>query len=89
MEQADHLPLRREPRAPAYEALRERFVEARKSAGFTQQRLADRIGKPQSFIAKIENGERYLDVIEFVALAEILEINVSEVFQSVRSKLVP
>ncbi|MGD0189088.1 MAG: helix-turn-helix transcriptional regulator [Roseiarcus sp.] len=42
---------------------------ARKDAGLTQQALADKLRRPQSFVAKYENGERRIDVIEFVALA--------------------
>ncbi len=32
--------------------------------GLTQVDIAKRIGRPQSFMAKIEAGERRLDVIE-------------------------
>ena len=49
------------------------LVEARKTAGLTQQALADQLGKPQSFVAKYENGERRLDVVEFVEIADALD----------------
>lgn len=39
--------------------------EARTSAGMTQKQIADILKRPQSFIAKVEGGERRLDVIEF------------------------
>jgi transcriptional regulator with XRE-family HTH domain len=42
--------------------------QARRKAGLTQQDLADRLGKPQSFVAKIEGGERRLDVVEYLAV---------------------
>lgn len=32
----------------------------------TQQQLAERLGRPQSYVSKVENGERRLDVVEFV-----------------------
>jgi len=35
-------------------------------AGLTQADLADRLHKPQSFVAKVETMERRLDLIEFV-----------------------
>lgn len=38
----------------------------------TQAELAARLGKPQSFVSKIERGERRLDVIEFCQVAEAL-----------------
>ena len=46
--------------------------QARKDAGIVQQDLADRLGKPQSFVAKVERGERRIDVIEFIAIAKAI-----------------
>ena len=37
-----------------------------------QQELADKLGKPQSFVAKFERGERRIDVIEFIAIARAI-----------------
>lgn len=48
------------------------LVAARHKAGIRQQALAKKLRKPQSFIAKYEGGERRLDVIEFIAIAEAL-----------------
>jgi transcriptional regulator with XRE-family HTH domain len=48
------------------------IVSARKAADITQVELAQRLGKPQSFVSKVERGERRLDVIEFCQLAEAL-----------------
>lgn len=46
--------------------------DERKRAGLTQQDVADRLGRPQSFVAKYEGGERRLDVLEFVSIAKAL-----------------
>lgn len=46
--------------------------QTRKDAGLTQQVVADRLGVPQSFVAKYEGGERRLDVLEFIAIAKAL-----------------
>ena len=54
--------------------------KARKEKGITQAQLAEALGKPQSFIAKVENGERRLDVVEFVHLAKLLGLSNEEVF---------
>lgn len=58
----------------AYAALIDVLVSARKEAGLTQQQVADRLGKPQSFVSKVERGERRIDVIEFSAVAEAIGI---------------
>jgi transcriptional regulator with XRE-family HTH domain len=50
----------------------ELLVAAREGAGLTQQQLADRLEKPQSFVAKYEGGERRIDLIEFIAIARVL-----------------
>ena len=46
--------------------------KARKNAGLTQQEVADLLGKPQSFVAKYEGGERRLDVVEFIEVAQAI-----------------
>ena len=48
------------------------LTSARSKAGMTQQQLAERLGKPQSYVAKYEGGERRVDVVEFLAIAQIL-----------------
>ncbi len=58
--------------SPDQAAFCELMVGARKAAGLTQQALALRLKKPQSFIAKYEGGERRLDVVEFIAVARAL-----------------
>lgn len=47
--------------------------ELRKEAKLSQQELADRIGKPQSFVSKYESGERRLDILELRNICESLE----------------
>ena len=55
--------------------LREQFIQARKRAGLTQVCLADRLGRPQSFVSKYERGERRLDVIEYCEVCRALGID--------------
>ena len=66
---------------------------AREAAGLTQAVVAERLGKPQSYIAKTESGERRLDVVKFVALAQALEadpaIMVGEVGRLLRAAGAP
>jgi transcriptional regulator with XRE-family HTH domain len=40
-----------------------------------QSELADKLGKPQSFVSKYERGERRLDLVEFLDVCESLQID--------------
>jgi transcriptional regulator with XRE-family HTH domain len=44
----------------------------REECGITQAILADRIGNTQTFVSKVERGERRLDVVEFAEWCEAL-----------------
>jgi len=59
-------------RSPRHDRLRAVLKRARKDQGLTQQELATRLKRKQSFVAKYESGERRLDVIEFLEIAEAL-----------------
>lgn len=67
-------------RSPRHAALREILIAARRKAGLTQMALAERVGRPQSFVAKYENGERRLDVIEFVDVIEAMDADPKKLF---------
>lgn len=58
---------------PEHQALCELLVAARHKAGLTQQAVAQRLKRPQSFVSKYEGGERRLDLIEFVTVAAALD----------------
>jgi transcriptional regulator with XRE-family HTH domain len=57
------------------ERLRALLKAARKKAGLTQDELAERMGAYKTFVSKYERGERQLDVIEFIAVAEALALD--------------
>jgi transcriptional regulator with XRE-family HTH domain len=59
-------------RSPEYARLIATLVAARKDADVRQQALAKRLGRPQSFVAKYEGGERRIDVVEFVTIVRAL-----------------
>ena len=59
-------------RSPAYQTLLDELRAARAAAGLTQQAVADALGYPQSYIAKIEGGERRVDAVELLALLSVL-----------------
>ena len=55
-----------------HERFLELLVHRRREAGLTQIAVAERLERPQSFVAKYENGERRLDVLQFIAVARAL-----------------
>ena len=54
-----------------YKEIIERLKKARIDANLSQQAVADKLGKPQSYISKIESGERRLDVAEMKKFAKV------------------
>ena len=66
-----------------YERFRRRLIEARQKSGQTQTEVAARLGVSQSFVSKYELGERRLDVIEFLRIADILNTNVHDLITQI------
>jgi len=58
-----------------YRKVIEKLKKARQEAGLTQVEVAKKLNKPQSYISKIERGERRIDIIELKKLAVIYKKN--------------
>lgn len=71
----------------SYKVLIERLVDARRSAGLKQTDLAAILHKPQSFVSKVENGERRLNVVEFLIYSRAMGIDGVELMQSIADEL--
>ena len=63
--------------SPRYRRFVRRLREARERAELTQIDAARALGRPQSFVAKIEAGQRRVDVIELQDLARIYKARIS------------
>ena len=61
-----------------YKRFQSMLVEYRRAAGLTQAAVAARLARPQSFLAKIESGERRVDVVEFLELAQAIGFDPAE-----------
>jgi transcriptional regulator with XRE-family HTH domain len=61
--------------------------DARIKKGITQVKLAEALGRPQSFIAKVENGERKLDVVEFALIAHLLGVDAGAVMERIGGRV--
>lgn len=51
------------------------LIEARLDAGLRQIDIAERLSKPQSYVSKYEQGERRIDVLEFIAFTKAISID--------------
>ena len=67
-----------------YDTLREELAAARVKAGLTQAELGNQMGKVQSFVSKIETGERYRDVLEFLRWCEVAHTDAYDVLRRVQ-----
>ena len=70
-------------------ALCQALVDARKNAGLGQEDLAERLKCHQSLVARIESGERRIDVVELVVLARAIGFDPFEVLAIVEAATEP
>jgi transcriptional regulator with XRE-family HTH domain len=66
-------------RSRRHRALCAALVSARKRVKLSQHEVAVRLKTSQTVIARIEIGERRIDVVEFIDLARVLKIDPREV----------
>ena len=61
-----------------YKALLDQLYRLRMGSGLRQSDLAKKLGVPQSFISKVESGERRMDLIELREICKVLGSNLEE-----------
>ena len=61
-------------RTPEYQEFLKRLKGARTKHRITQEKLAAKLHRRQNFVSKYENGERRLDVVEFLKVAQAIGI---------------
>ena len=66
-----------------HKALVTLLVQHRRQAGLTQTEVARKLGEHQSFIARVESGQRRIDLVEFLTLAEIIGFDPVEAVRAV------
>jgi transcriptional regulator with XRE-family HTH domain len=69
-----------------YQTFLSLLVSARHEQGLSQRDLASKLNRVHSFVAKYEQGERRLDVIEFLDIATALEIDPHEILNQLVDK---
>jgi transcriptional regulator with XRE-family HTH domain len=72
---------------PEYSILRTELVRIRKDAGLTQRDVARRLKVPHSWVAKVEAGERRIDLIEICRFSIACETDPTEFCASITSQI--
>ena len=57
--------MRKSTSSPHYAELRRRLAFIRNRANLSQRALGERLGVPHTWVAKVESGERRIDLLEF------------------------
>lgn len=74
-----------------YDSAYRRFLSelraARQAKDLSQEQLADRLGKHQTFVSKVEQGQRYLDVLEFVRWSKAIDVDPSKLISGLRDDI--
>lgn len=70
--------LRLSVHSPEYIWLRFFFLQRRNELGLSQRALSAKLGVENSFVGKVETGDRRLDVFEFITYCKALDIDVIE-----------
>ena len=67
--------------------MRKLVREVRKEAGLRQVGLAERLGRPQSFVSNVEKGQRRVDVLELREICEACGISLGEFVERLEARL--
>ncbi|HEX2833935.1 MAG TPA: helix-turn-helix transcriptional regulator [Thermoanaerobaculia bacterium] len=70
-----------------YEVFTELLTTVRKENGVTQTALAERLERLQTWVAKVEAGDRRIDAVELIAVLDALKVDLVEFFTRLRREL--
>lgn len=68
--------------SPESTVFTERLKMLRKKRGLNQRQLANKLNVPHNTVARIELGERRVDVLEYIQILDALETNAEKEFTS-------
>lgn len=61
------------------------LAEQRRAKGISQAQLAKAFGRHQPFIANIESGERRVDLVELLTIADVIELDIHALIERLRT----
>lgn len=70
-----------------YAILLELLYQVRANANMRQIDLAKILDVPQSFVSKVESGERRIDIIELIRICDVYNIDISEFVDNLKKRL--
>ena len=70
-----------------YSRFLELLRDARENKGLTQTEVAQRLGQTQSFVSKVERGERRLDIVELRAFCSALGLSLLKFVEEIERVL--
>lgn len=68
-----------------YHLFTQMLIQERCDKELTQVQLAEKLQKPQSYVSKYENGERRLDIVEFLEIADCIGIDAAEFIKKLQA----
>jgi transcriptional regulator with XRE-family HTH domain len=72
-------------RSPRHRTLIAVIVAARQAADLTQRQLAAKLKRSNSFVWKLEAGERQINVLEFIEIARVLGVKASKLMADIEA----
>jgi transcriptional regulator with XRE-family HTH domain len=72
-----------------YRQLIQRLVERRRELKLSQRALAERLRMPQQIVSRYETGDRRLDLIELIDVAEALGLSAVDMIKPIEPKRPP
>lgn len=70
---------------PALIKIGKKIRDLRTEKGFSQESFAHEIGLDRTYMGSVERGERNIAAINLIRIAKTLQIEVGELFPSIRS----
>lgn len=62
---------------PDHKKLVSKLIKAREDAGLKQEQVAEKLGKSQSYISKLESGQRRIDLVQIKLFAKIYKKDIN------------